>query len=98
MTQEEIEHSFVDAGWEMYHSSERLLPRDFGDLSILAYGVSIGADDPVFEIVDRERVVTFWVRVIPSPRVAAVLLKEHGGPPVQERDVERTRIFPTPTV
>jgi hypothetical protein len=85
MTQEEIEQSFVEAGWEMYHSSERLLAGGFGDLSILAYGSSIGTEDPAFEIVDRERVVTYWVRVIPSPHVAAVLLREHGGPPEKGR-------------
>ncbi len=54
-------------------------------LSILAYKSCMGADDPAFELLDRRRVVTYWVRVIPTPRQAAVLLEEHGGPPEEER-------------
>jgi hypothetical protein len=37
-------------------------------LSILAYDSCIEADDPAFELLDRRRVVTYWVRVIPTPR------------------------------
>jgi hypothetical protein len=56
-----------------------------GKLSILAYESSIGADDSAFELLDRRRVLTYWVRVIPTPRQAAVLLEEHGGLPQEER-------------
>ena len=42
-------------------------------------------DDPVFELVDGRQMVTYWVRVIPTPRQAAVLLEEHGGLPEEER-------------
>jgi hypothetical protein len=39
----------------------------------------------VFEICNRERNVSYWVREIPTPRQAALLLDEHGGSPEEER-------------
>jgi hypothetical protein len=45
----------------------------------------MGADDPVFELLDRRHLLTYWVRVIPTPRQAAVLLEEHGVWPEEER-------------
>jgi hypothetical protein len=84
--QREIERAFIGAGWRVTDdSSERLLVGNCGRLSILAYESSIGADDPAFELLDRRRVLTYWVRVIPTPRLAAVLLEEHGGLPEEER-------------
>jgi hypothetical protein len=62
-----------------------MLVGNCGKLSILAYGFVIGADDPAFELLDRGRVLTYWVRVIPTPRQAGVLLEEHGGLPEEER-------------
>jgi hypothetical protein len=56
-----------------------------GKLSILAYESFMGTDDPTFELLDRRRVVTYWVRVIPTPRQAAVLLEEPGGLSEEER-------------
>ena len=56
-----------------------------GKLSILAYESCMGADDPAFELLDRRHVMSYWVRVIPTPRQAAVLLEEHGGLPEEER-------------
>jgi hypothetical protein len=44
-----------------------------------------GMDDPVYELCDGEREITYWVREIPTPRHAAMLLREHGGPPKEER-------------
>ena len=86
MDQREIERGFVGAGWRVTDdSSERLLVGNCGKLSILTYESSIGADDPVFELLDRRRVTTYWVRVIPTPRQAAVLLEERGGLPREER-------------
>jgi hypothetical protein len=82
----EIERGFVGAGWRVTDdSSEHLLVGNRGKLSILAYESSIGADDPAFELLDRRRVLTYWVRVIPTPRQAAVLLEEHSGLPEEER-------------
>jgi hypothetical protein len=67
-------------------SSEHLLVGNCGKLSILAYESFMGTDDPAFELLDRRRLLTYWVRVIPTPRQAAVLLlEEHGGLPEEER-------------
>jgi hypothetical protein len=82
MDQKEIELGFVGAGWRVTDdSSEHLLVGNRGKLSILAYESVIGTDDPSFELLDRGRVLTYWVRVIPTSRQAAVLLEEHGGLP-----------------
>ena len=66
-------------------SSEHLLVGNCGKLSILAYGSFMGTDDPAFELLDRRRVTTYWVRVIPTPGQAALLLEERGGLPEEER-------------
>lgn len=79
MNREEIERSFVDVGWEVCKSSSpHLLAGNAGELSILAYRSLAETEDPIFELVDRRRGWTYWVRVIPTPRLAAVLLEEHG--------------------
>ena len=84
--QREIERGFVGAGWRVTDdSSEHLLVGNCGKLSILAYESFIGTDDPAFELLDRRRLLTYWVRVIPTPRQASVLLEEHGGLPEEER-------------
>ncbi len=41
----------------------------------------MGADDPAFELLDRRHLLTYWVRVIPTPRQEAVLLEEERGNP-----------------
>ncbi len=56
-----------------------------GDLSITAHEQYTETEDPVFKLVDRRRVLSYWVRVIPTPRQAAVLLEEQGGLPEEER-------------
>ena len=69
-------------------SSEHLLVGNCGNLSILAYESVVETDEPAFELLDRGcsgRILTYWVRVIPTPRQAAVLLEEHGGLPEEER-------------
>jgi hypothetical protein len=80
VNRQEIERSLVDAGWEVCESSSPhlLLIGKAGDLSILAYRALAVTEDPVFELVDRRWGPTYWVRVVPTPRVAAVLLEEHG--------------------
>ena len=79
MNREEIQRSFVGAGWEVCESSSPyLLVGNAGDLSILAYRSLAETEDPVFELVDRRRGTTYWVRVVPTPRLASVLLEEHG--------------------
>ncbi len=67
-------------------SSQYPLVGNAGDLSIVAHKqYAEKTDDPVFELVDGRRVAAYWVRVIPTPRQAAVLLEEQGGPPEEER-------------
>jgi hypothetical protein len=86
VTQQEIEQAFVDAGWELDGSfSDYLIVGEDGDLSILVPQWAWEIDDPLYELCDGERETTYWVRDIPTPQQAAMLLKEHGGPPEEER-------------
>ena len=79
MNREEIGRSVVGSGWEVCESSSPyLLVGNAGDLSILAYRSLAETEDPVFELVDRRRGTSYWVRVVPTPRLASVLLEEHG--------------------
>ena len=80
VNREEIERSFVGAGWEVCESSppHLLLVGNAGNLSIVAYRSLAETEDPVFELFDCRRGTTYWVRVVPTPRLAAVLLEEHG--------------------
>ncbi len=80
MNLKEIERSLVDSGWEVCESSSPhlLVVGKATDLSILAYRALAITEDPVFELVDHRWGSTYWVRVVPTPRVAAVLLEEHG--------------------
>jgi hypothetical protein len=84
MDPEEIELGFVDAGWEVPGPTRYPIVGNAGDLSIVAHEQYALSDDPVFEIVDGRRMLSHWVRVIISPRQAAVLLDERGGPPEAE--------------
>lgn len=78
MNREEIERSLVGAGWEVSESSSlHLLVGNANALSILAYR-ALTEKDPVFGLLDRRLGTTYWVRVVPTPRLAAVLLEEHG--------------------
>ena len=87
MIREEIELALIGAGWEISDSFslQRLLVGCSGNLSILAYGSESRTDEPMFELIDSEWNTTYWVRVIPTPRVAAVLVEKHGGAPEEER-------------
>ena len=87
MIREEIELALIGAGWEISDEFflQRLLLGRSGNLSILAYGSESPSDEPMFELVDAERGTTYWVRVIPTPRVAAVLVEKHGAAPEEER-------------
>jgi hypothetical protein len=83
MSTEEIQQGFVKAGWELDDGfSKHLIIGISGDnLSVLFYREMWEADDPLFEILDHVRNVTYWVREIPTPRQAKELLEEHGEPP-----------------
>ncbi|MDQ3637213.1 MAG: hypothetical protein M3426_04360 [Actinomycetota bacterium] len=85
MTREEIERGFVGVGWEVPGPSRYPVVGNAGDLSIVAHEQYAETEDPAFELVDGRRVLSYWVRVIPTPRQAAVLLEERGGQPEEER-------------
>jgi len=81
VNREAIEHRFTRAGWEIDSSfSEYLVIGSNSDsLSILAYAPQAREpEDPVFELVDHERNLTYRVQEIPSPQQAGKLLQEHG--------------------
>ena len=83
MDRERIEQTFGRAGWELDDSfSEYLIIGHNGDgLSILAYPeAGVTEEDPVFELIDHERDLTYEVQEIPSPQQAAQILQEHGQP------------------
>jgi hypothetical protein len=86
---EEIELAFVAAGWEVAGlSSAHLVAANASGvpLSIWAYGpFDGGSDEQAFELIDRLLELTYWVREVPTPRVASALIREHGGPPGMER-------------
>ena len=84
MNREAIEQRFTRAGWELDDSfSEYLIIGSNSDsLSILAYAPQAREpEDPVFELIDHERNLTYGVQQIPSPQRATQLLQEHGQPP-----------------
>ncbi len=87
MTSNEIEQDFAEAGWGIDDGfSGHLVIGYSGDnLSILFHPEMARADDPMFEVLDHVRNVTYWVREIPTPRQAKELLEEHGGSPEEER-------------
>ena len=89
MAREEIELAFVAAGWEVAgRSSPHLVAANAGGapLSIRAYGPFVAVSDgQAFELIDRLLELTYWVRVVPTPRVAWVLIHEYGGAPGMER-------------
>ena len=79
-----IEQSFTRAGWELDGSFSEYLTIgcNSDSLSILAYPPQAREpEDPVFELIDHQRNLTYGVQQIPSPQRAAQLLQEHGQPP-----------------
>ena len=88
MAREEIEIAFVAAGWEVAgRSSPHLVAANAGGapLSIQAYGPFVGvSDEQAFEIINRLLELTYWVREVPTPRVAWALVHEFGGAPGME--------------
>jgi hypothetical protein len=80
---EELAQRFVDAGWELDTSFEGYLIIGHNDhrISLVAHKEWWDPDDPTFELLDHEQMNTYWVREVPAPRHAALLLEEHGQPP-----------------
>jgi hypothetical protein len=83
---EEIERCFVNAGWHIDggFADYLIIGCDNDRLSILAYTEALQSEDPIFELVEHERNVTYEVQETPTSRQAAQLLKEHGQPPEEE--------------
>ena len=67
-------------------SKDHLLIGYSGDeVSILAHKEVWGSEDPVFEILDHQRIYTYQVREISTPERTQELIKEHDGPAEEER-------------
>ncbi len=82
----EIVQSFTSGGWELDNSFSGWLVIGFSsdNLSIVAHqGNESGeeTDEIVFELLDHERNVTYWVKEVPTHQEAALLLEEHGELP-----------------
>jgi len=86
----EIEQSFANAGWELDggFSGYLVIGYNRDGLSILAPEEACETDgDPIFELVDHERNVTYRVQEeIPTPQQARELLQEHGKSPEEWDD------------
>ena len=50
-------------------------------MSFLSHPETRGDDDPVFIILDHDRVITHFVYGVPTPLQAAKLLQDHGKVP-----------------
>jgi len=83
--QEVIEQRFASAGWEIDSGFSRhlVIGCSSDTLSILAHREAFesGDENPLFEILDHSRDVAYWIREVPTPAQAALLLGEHGKPP-----------------
>ncbi len=89
VTREEVREAFEEAGWRISDRTtyDLLVGEAEGHpfLSLLAREEEvIGVDDPAFVITHREGNATLRVRSIPTPRRAAALIEEHGGPSEEE--------------
>lgn len=77
-----MERSIAAAGWDLDGGFlDRLLVGNAGDLAVLVHEWAWQDDDPAYELYDAKRHVSCWVREVPTPRQAAELLEERGGPP-----------------
>jgi hypothetical protein len=85
----DIENRFASAGWHLDGGFADHLVIGYSDdgLSILARKEAWEADDdPVFELIDHERDLTYGVWEIPTPDEAQEMLRELGKPPAEEGD------------
>ena len=84
----ELERRIANAGWQIDDgfSGQLVIGNDgssssSNDVSIVAYLDGWDSDDSLFELLDHERDVAYWVREVPTPQQAAKMLQEHGKPP-----------------
>jgi hypothetical protein len=77
------QQSFANVGWDLDGSFEDYLIIGYsGDgISILAHKEAWETEENVFELLDHERNVTYWVKEVPTPQQAQELLEEHGQLP-----------------
>ena len=87
MVKERQAQGVADTSWDMggLYPEPPLAIGDDGDLNVSVRSWTWGSDGPVYELHDAEKNVSYWVLEIPSPQKAAELLREHGGPPEEER-------------
>ena len=80
MSPEEIENSFASAGWQLDGGFSDYLVIGYIDdgLSILARKEAWETDDPIFELIDHERNLTYGVEEVPTPQQAKEMLLEFG--------------------
>ncbi len=81
LAREEVAKWFEKAGWLLaaWAGDEEALVGCADDgLLILAQESEIGSTDPTFELYDGKLGLAYRVRVVPTPRQAAVLLREHN--------------------
>jgi hypothetical protein len=82
MDREEIELRFTSAGWSIDGGfAEYLVIGYCGDEMSLLYHPQTWGDDPVFVILDHDRVITHFVYGVPTPLQAAKMLQDHGKAP-----------------
>jgi hypothetical protein len=80
--QDKIDQELADAGLTTDGTfSEHLAIGESGDLCILAHRSTWKTDEPVYELYNAGRHVSYWVHEVPTPEQAAVLLDEHGESP-----------------
>ena len=83
----ELEQRIANAGWQIDDGflGHLVIGNDgsssSNDVSIVAYLDGWDSDDSLFELLDHERDVAYWVREVPTPQQAAKMLQEHGKPP-----------------
>lgn len=91
MNSEETEWGFANAGWEVPGPMHYPIFCNDADLPIVTREQYARSDDPVFEIVAGGRMLSYWVRLIITPRQAAVLLETCGSPPEAQRSNSHKR-------
>ena len=83
MANKELEQRIASAGWEIDDgfSGHLVIGNDSSNnVSIVAYLDGWDSDDPLFELLDHETDVAYWVRDVPTPQQAAQMLQENGKP------------------
>ena len=83
MANKELEQRIASVGWEIDDGfSGHLVIGDdsSNNVSIVAYLDGWDSDDPLFELLDHETDVAYWVRDVHTPQQAAQMLQENGKP------------------